>query len=128
MAKEIRDIRIVFFIFCVLFALLAWKLYPSISSYLVMGLIAIPLLLIIISPLTLQPVFRVWMKIAHVIGKFNTQVLLTLAFVLVIIPAGCIMRLLRKDPMQRKFRMRESYWEAVDFEGIEDKTVYKRQF
>jgi hypothetical protein len=38
------------------------------------------------------------------------------------------MRLLRKDPMQRKFRMRESYWEAVDFEGIEDKTVYKRQF
>ena len=128
MKKEIRDIRIVFFIFCVLFALLAWKLYPSIISYLVMILIAITLVIICISPIILRPLFNAWLKFAHVLGRFNSEVLLTLVFLLAFIPTGFILRLLGKDPMKRKLKEQESYWEPVEFEGIEDKGVYERQF
>jgi hypothetical protein len=126
--KEKRDIRIVFLIFSAIFGVLAWRHYPSILSYAFIGVVIVILPLVIFAPTLLRPVFNLWLKIAHAIGWFNTQVLLTIVFILVFIPTGLIMKLLRKDPMKRKMLAEGSYWEPYELEGLKDKNRYERQF
>ncbi len=126
--KEKRDIRLVFLIFCAIFSALAWRHFPSISSYALMGLVLIMLPLIAIFPILLRPVFKLWLIVAKAVGWFNTQVILTVVFVLVFIPTGFIMKLLRKDPMKRKMFAEETYWEPYELEGLKDKNRYERQF
>lgn len=57
----------------------------------------------VIWPTVLGPVFRLWMKVGHALGWFNTRVILTLGFFLMITPLGLIMRAFGKDPMNRRF-------------------------
>ncbi len=128
MKKEKRDIRIVFLIFSAIFAVFAWRHYPSILSYVLIGLVLSLLPLIAFSPNVLRPVFNLWLKIAHAIGWFNTQLLLSIVFILVFIPTGLIMRLFRKDPMKRKILAKGTYWESYELEGLKDKNRYERQF
>ena len=63
-------------------------------------------------PRVLVPIQRVWHWIAWGLNWFNTRLLLTLVFYLVITPTSLILRLFRKDPMSRQWRDREceSYW------------------
>ena len=126
--KEKRDIRIVFLIFSAIFGVLAWRHYPSILSYAFIGVVIVILPLVVFAPTLLRPVFNLWLKIAHAIGWFNTQVLLTIVFILVFIPTGLIMKLLRKDPMKRKMLAEGTYWEPYELEGLKDKNRYERQF
>ena len=128
MKKEKRDIRIVFLIFSAIFAVFAWRHYPSILSYVLIGLVLVLLSMIAFSPNVLRPVFNLWLKIAHAIGWFNTQLLLSIVFILVFIPTGLIMRLFRKDPMKRKMLAEGTYWEPYELEGLKDKNRYERQF
>ena len=126
--KEKRDIRIVFLIFSAIFGVLAWRHYPSILSYAFLGVVLVMLPLVAFAPTLLRPVFKLWLKIAHAIGWFNTQVLLTIVFILVFIPTGLIMRLFRKDPMKRKMATEGTYWEPYELEGLKDRNRYERQF
>ena len=126
--KEKRDIRIVFLIFSAIFGVFAWRHYPSTLSYAFMGVVIVILPLVAFAPTLLRPVFNLWLKIAHAIGWFNTQVLLTIVFILVFIPTGFIMKLLRKDPMKRKMLAEETYWEPYELEGLKDRNRYERQF
>lgn len=50
------------------------------------------------------------MKIAHGIGKINTALLLSLFYVLFIGVARLGEFISGKDPLDRKWRDRESYW------------------
>ncbi|MGR3174062.1 MAG: SxtJ family membrane protein [Candidatus Scalindua sp.] len=126
--KEKRDIRIVFLIFSAIFAVIAWRHYPSILSYVFMGVVSIILPLVAFSPIILRPVFKLWIKAAHAVGWFNTQVLLSIVFILVFIPTGLIMRLFREDPMKRKMLAEGTYWEPYEIEGLKDRNRYERQF
>jgi hypothetical protein len=128
MDKEKRDIRIVFIIFSAIFAVVAWRHYPSILSYVLMGLTLLILPIVAFSPIILRPVFKLWLKVAHVIGWFNTQLLLSIVFILIFAPTGLVMRLLRKDPMKRKMLAEKTYWEPYELEGLKDKSRYERQF
>lgn len=128
MDKEKRDIRIVFLIFSAIFAVIAWRHYPSILSYVFMGVVSVILPLVAFAPITLRPVFKLWLKVAHAVGWFNTQVLLSIVFILVFIPTGLIMRLFREDPMKRKMLTEGTYWEPYELEGLKDKNRYERQF
>ncbi len=61
-------------------------------------------------PLTLKPVYRVWMTIGHCLGWINTRIILAVMFYCIILPVGTVMRLLGKDPMGRKItRDQKSY-------------------
>jgi hypothetical protein len=126
--KEKRDIRVVFLIFSAIFVVLAWRHYPSILSYAFIGVVFVLLPLAVFAPTLLRPLFKLWMKLAHAVGWFNTQVLLTIVFILIIIPTGLIMKLLRKDPMKRKMLAEETYWEPYELEGLKDRNRYERQF
>ncbi len=126
--KEKRDIRIVFLIFSGFFTFFAWRYYPSILSYALMGAVLVILPIIAFSPFILRPVFKMWLKVAHAVGWFNTQVLLSVVFILMFIPTGLVMRLFRKDPMKRKMLAEKTYWEPYELEGLKDKSRYERQF
>lgn len=95
--------------FCVVMALLVlrhkplWPLFGALAALLI-----IPAL---IAPAILAPVERVWMKFARVMGWFMTRVILGIVFVVVFTPAGLIMRLLGKDPLElRRDSGATSYW------------------
>ncbi|MBT6045285.1 MAG: hypothetical protein HOG49_00560 [Candidatus Scalindua sp.] len=126
--KEKRDIRIVFLIFSAIFGVLAWRHYPSIESYVLIGLALVLLPIVAFVPIILRPVFKLWLKIAHAVGWFNTQILLSIVFILIFIPIGLIMRLLGKDPMKRKMQSEGTYWEPYEIAGLKDKKRYERQF
>lgn len=62
-------------------------------------------------PAVLRPVFRVWMGIAIVLGFVMTRVLLTLVFVLLVVPIGLALKLVGKDLLERRIeRDTPSYW------------------
>ena len=128
MDNEKRDIRIVFLIFSAIFVVFTWRYYPSILSYVLMGLTLLILPIVAFSPIILRPVFKLWLKVAHAIGWFNTQLLLSIVFILIFAPTGLVMRLLRKDPMKRKMLAEGTYWEPYELEGLKDKSRYERQF
>ena len=62
-------------------------------------------------PVILKPVYRVWMALAVVLGFIMTRVILTMVYYLIMTPTGLIMRLLGKDPLDRKIDPNAaSYW------------------
>ncbi len=127
--KESRDIRLVFLIFCAIFSALAWKHYPSTPSYVLIGLVIVILPLIAFFPILFRPIFKLWLKVAKAVGWFNTQIILTLVYILIFVPFGLLIRLFRKDQMRRQILVEEkTYWEPYDQAGLYDKNRYERQF
>jgi len=62
-------------------------------------------------PKPFKPVYKTWLKIAHMIGTLITMVILTLFFYLVITPAAAAKRVFGGSPLPRKPSPElESYW------------------
>jgi Saxitoxin biosynthesis operon protein SxtJ len=62
-----------------------------------------------------RPFFDLWMAIAYPIGWVVSHVIIALVFYLLITPIGLMMRLLRRDPMNRAFdRSATTYWVPHD--------------
>ena len=59
--------------------------------------------LALIAPRSLSGFYKVWMSIALVLGWLNSRIILGIIFVLMVTPMALVMRLMGKDPMQRKF-------------------------
>jgi O-antigen/teichoic acid export membrane protein len=57
----------------------------------------------LIAPMTLRPLYRLWMRFGLVMGRITSPIILGLVFYLVFMPTGLIMRLFGKDGMNRKF-------------------------
>ena len=78
-------------------------------------------------PAVLRPVQRGWMAFAVALGHFNTRVILTLFFYLVLTPVGFVMRLFR-DPLDRSLDDRSaSQWVKRELQPLEPNR-YERQF
>ncbi len=128
MSEEIRNIRLVFLVFASIFSILAYRNFPSPLSYILIAGASALVIFLVLSPLSLRPLFLLWVRIGRAIGAFNTQVLLSLVFLLVICPIGLIMKLLKKDPMNRKLGEKGTYWEPYEISGLNDARRYERQF
>ena len=124
---KVRDIRITFTVFSIIFLIYSYRHYPSVLSYLSLIIAFILLFFLTFFPYRLIPLFERWLKITRIIGKFNTKVILLIIFGLIFIPTGIVRRLFGKDPMQRKFRA-GSYWEPYELAGLKDKNRYEKQF
>jgi hypothetical protein len=63
-------------------------------------------------PGLLRPFHGPWMKFAEILGYVNTRILLGLFFFVGVTPTGLLMRLAKKDPMERSFKRKgeASYW------------------
>ena len=74
--------------------------------------ISIPLLLLgIFKPRYLFYPYKFWMKIGHVLGWINSKLILSLVFLLVLLPIALIMKLFSYDPLRRKKGGQNSYRE-----------------
>lgn len=72
-------------------------------------------------PMTLNPVYKVWMKFGLVLGFINTRIILFLLFYVIFFPTGLIMKVIRFDPMARKLaRGKEGSYRVVSKERNKD--------
>jgi hypothetical protein len=67
-----------------------------------------------------------WWRVTRVVGDFNARVLLTLMFVLVLVPLGFIWRLIGRDPLTRR-RSASSGWSPYP-DRYRDRRHYLRMF
>ena len=89
------------------------------SVFLILGLLL---------PKALKPVFDIWLRFAVVLNWFMTRLFLTVAFYLLIVPIGIIFRLFGEDPMKRKWKPEsDSYWEEPE-EQPSDFNRYRKMF
>lgn len=56
----------------------------------------------IVAPMTLDPVYRTWMKFGLLLSRITTPIVLGIVFFGVIFPIGFAMRMAGRDPMTRR--------------------------
>jgi len=73
----------------------AWRIWPwAIASlFLILGIVA---------PQSLRPVFEGWSRLGYLIGRITTPLILGLIFFAIIAPIGLFRRVISKDPMRRR--------------------------
>ncbi|GMQ87341.1 MAG: hypothetical protein BMS9Abin08_0542 [Gammaproteobacteria bacterium] len=74
----------------------------------------------LLAPATLQPVYVGWMRFGNVMNWINTRLILGLLFYAIFLPFGLIMRLLGKDPMQRKFDKKIASYRVASHHDAKD--------
>ena len=108
--KEIRKFGLIgLAFFGILFALGLWK--DKLVPTFLFGALSLLALGFILAPTPLRPVYAGWMKIAHLIGKIITTLMLTFVYYVVITPSALIKRLFGGPPLPLKpDKGISSYW------------------
>lgn len=57
----------------------------------------------LLAPMSVRPVHWFWMRLALLLQRVVSPVVLAVIFYGVFLPAGAVMRLVRKDPMERRW-------------------------
>ncbi len=112
-ARPLPSNRSFGFLFVIVFGLLsAWGLYrgwQAASALVIAAVVTLAVSLFI--PSLLSPLNRAWMKLAEVMHRFISPIVLGLIFFLVVTPFGLIRRTLGSDPLSRKWDSdSNSYW------------------
>ena len=88
-------------VFCVLAALLFWR--GRLLTSQIMGVAGATLVVLgAVRPSLLKWPSFWWFRVARVIGDFNARVLLTVMFLVVLVPISLIWRLTGRDPLTRR--------------------------
>ena len=75
----------------------------------------------LLAPSTLTPVYRGWMKVGLLLSRITTPIILTLVFLVAIVPPAIIMRVMRKDPMRRRLaKLDSSYRVSSTLPSVEN--------
>jgi len=64
----------------------------------------------IVVPFVLKPLYMFWMYFAVVLGWFMTRLLLTILFYFVMTPIGFLLRIFKKELMEKIDYNSQSYW------------------
>ncbi len=109
---EIRKFGVVMLVgFGLIGGILFWRGLAS-PAYALLALGAAVGGLALVAPGPARPVQRAWMAVAHVLGRVNTTILLTLFYALMIVPIGLVFRLIGRDALHRRKRADAgTYWE-----------------
>ncbi len=68
-------------------------------------------LIAIFRPSMLKSLNFLWFRFGILLGRIISPIVMALVFVFAIIPTGIVIRLMGKDPLQRKFlKNKNSYW------------------
>jgi hypothetical protein len=125
--KEIQKFGVIAFIFFgLLCGLGVWAKKPLPAYF--FGFLSLLGLSFILAPSRLRRIHGTWLRIAHFLGKVVTTVILTLAFYVVITPAGLIKRLFGGSPIPMKPDEKgSSYWVTRD-EPAQPKERFLKRF
>ena len=108
--KEIRKFGLIALVFFGALMVLGLWLDRPVPTYLgaVLGSLGLGL---VILPGPLGPVYRLWLKVGHFIGKVVTTGVLVIAYYLVMTPAGLLKRIFGGRPIPlRPDKRSTSYW------------------
>jgi len=72
--------------------------------------------------------YRRWTRFFEGIGKVWTAVILSIVYVLSVAPVGLVMRLLGKDPLDRKLDKEPSFWRAHEPNPLGPIAAIRHQF
>jgi hypothetical protein len=100
------------------------------DNYLYTNLTIIALVFIVLGvvlPLLLKPVYLLWMIFAVILGWIMTRVILCIIFYIIITPIGLITRLLGEDFLNLRKIKADSYWNHRD-SSKELNQNYEKQF
>jgi len=101
--QELRKFGLIFAgMFILFFALLLpwiWDKPSPLWAWIVAAVFAAAGLLV---PMALAPVYRLWMKIGHVLGWINTRIILGLVFFLIFAPVALLFKVLGKDTLKQR--------------------------
>lgn len=75
----------------------------------------------------LQPLWRAWLKLGHVLGVINTTIILLLFYFLVVTPIGLIRKILGKDDFNTFKKEGHSFWQEKAQKELNLET-YSKQF
>lgn len=67
----------------------------------------------IVRPQWLKLIYIPWMKIGHILGTINTRIILGFIYFFLITPIGIIMRLCKKDPMERTYNKKQASYRKI---------------
>ncbi|MCM8757727.1 MAG: SxtJ family membrane protein [Candidatus Omnitrophica bacterium] len=106
--------------------LFLWGTFLSLKHkevYLYFYLIGLIFILIgLICPGLIKPLYIIWMRTAYVISWFITHLILIVLFYLIVTPYGLFMRMFGYDPLERKIEKRkDSYWKPKSKRGFNQK-------
>jgi hypothetical protein len=77
------------------------------------------------APMTLHPLWKGWMKLAHWLSIVTSTILMTVVWCVAFIPLSCVLKLFKVGHIDLSFRQPvETYWEprdprADDFQRLE---------
>jgi saxitoxin biosynthesis operon SxtJ-like protein len=86
----------------------AWRGHV-IRAEVTVGIAALLIVAALVRPSSLGGVAAIWTRIGHALGWFNSRVLLTFLFFVVLSPIGFVSRLFGSDPLDSRRRSR-SFW------------------
>lgn len=76
-----------------------------------LGIAGLILAAALIHPVLLAPVNRLWMKFGLLLHRITNPIIMGLVFFVAVTPTALILRIMGKDPLQRKIdRDAASYW------------------
>ena len=104
-----KNLRIFAALQFMLFAFLAWKVFPIPGIALVVSGLAG--LFGVAFPSGIRPVYVVWMLAVYPIGFVISHIVVATVFYLVVSPMALIMRAIGRDPLERAFEPAAmTYW------------------
>ena len=79
-------------------------------------------------PRVLRPLNRAWFAFGMLLGRIIAPIVMSLVFLITVIPTGLMLRIFGKDPMRRKLQPEaQSYWQDRD-EETDPMRSMKNQF
>ncbi len=99
-----------------------------VSSYILLAAAFISMLVTMLLPAWLKPLYQRWMRVAHFISFLVTAVCLSLFFYFIFAPIGILLRLFKKDFLDRSLdKTAASYWSRCEH-PVADVKRYTQQF
>ena len=113
MIEEIRNIsttksdirKFSFLVGGILILISLYILWKGTADYKILMSIGTGLIILgVIVPIILKPIYYLWMVFAAVLGWFMTRVILSVVFYIILTPIGLIAKLFRKDFLDLSFK------------------------
>ena len=109
--KDLRQFGVGLGVILVILGTIHFFKHNDKTSYVLWGISIFPLISGIFIPNIIRPVYKVFLKVAHAIGWFNTRVILIVLYYLLLTPIGLIMKLFGKDLLNIRIdKKQKSYW------------------
>ncbi|TXF13360.1 SxtJ family membrane protein [Pelomicrobium methylotrophicum] len=101
-----------------------WGLWPMVWAALSVGVLVVT----VVRPAFLTPFNRAWMRLAELLHRIVSPVVLGVMYAVLIVPVGLFMRLIGRDALRLKRNPQEaSYWVGRD-DGAYSPERFKNQF